>query len=42
MEHFLICGNPFCRFVLDLQELRKPIDRSHLLLRECARFAPNP
>ena len=35
MEHFLICGNPFCRFVLDLQEVRKPLRRSQLLLKEC-------
>jgi len=35
MEHFLICGNPFCRFVLDLQEVRKPLRRAQLLLKEC-------
>jgi hypothetical protein len=33
MEHFLICGNPSCRFVLDLQEVRKPLPG--LLLNEC-------
>jgi hypothetical protein len=35
MEHFLICGNPSCRFVLDLQELRKPLRGSQWLLKEC-------
>jgi hypothetical protein len=35
MEHFLICGNPACRFVLDLQEVRKPLRRSEWLLKEC-------
>jgi len=35
MENFLICGNPSCRFVLDLQELRKPLRPPKSLLNEC-------
>ncbi len=35
MERFLICGNPSCRLVLDLQEVRKPLRRSEWLLNDC-------
>src|SRR5258708_29608503 len=35
MENFLICGNPSCRFVLALQEIRKPLRRSQLFLKDC-------
>jgi len=35
MEHFLICANPSCRFVVDLKQARKPIRRSELSLSEC-------
>ena len=35
MENFLICCNPSCRFVLDLQEVRRPLRRSFPLLNEC-------
>ena len=39
MENFLICGNPSCRFVLDLQEVRKPVTRLGKLLAECPECA---
>jgi hypothetical protein len=35
MENFLICGNPSCRFVLDLQEVRTPLRSLQSLLSEC-------
>ena len=35
MENFLVCGNPSCRFVLDLQGVRKPLRRSQSLFKEC-------
>ena len=35
MPNFLVCGNPACRFVLDLQEAKKPLRHSHPLLNEC-------
>jgi primosomal protein N' len=35
MEHFLICTNASCRFVLDLQQARKPLRRSQPLLNQC-------
>ena len=35
MPNFLVCGNPSCRFVLDFQEVRKPLRPSHPLLKEC-------
>jgi hypothetical protein len=35
MEHFLICANAACRFILDLQQARKPLRRSQMLLNEC-------
>jgi hypothetical protein len=35
MQHFLICANPRCRFVLDLHISGKPLRRSRVLLSEC-------
>ena len=35
MHHFLICGNPRCRFVLDLPGSGKPLRRSRVVLSEC-------
>lgn len=35
MENYLICGNPSCRFVVDMQETRKPLRRSLSFLSEC-------
>jgi hypothetical protein len=35
MEHFLICANPCCRFVLDLQETARPLRRPAAFLNEC-------
>lgn len=35
MEHFLVCGNPSCRFVLDLEEVRNPHRVAESLFREC-------
>jgi transcription elongation factor Elf1 len=35
MEHFLICGSPSCRFVVDVRQARKPLRRSQSLLNEC-------
>jgi transcription elongation factor Elf1 len=35
MEHFLICSNATCRFVVDLQQARKPLRRSGSLLNQC-------
>jgi hypothetical protein len=35
MEHFLVCGNPSCRFVLDLTEVRNPQRVAETLFREC-------
>jgi hypothetical protein len=35
MQHFLICGNPSCRFVLDFPGFRKPLRRSRAVLSEC-------
>jgi hypothetical protein len=35
MDHFLICENPKCRFVLDLHEGRNVVSRSDILLSEC-------
>jgi hypothetical protein len=35
MQHFLICSNPGCRFVLDLQVSGKPLRRSRVPLSAC-------
>ena len=35
MQHFLVCGNASCRFVLDLQQARKPLRRAELLFKQC-------
>ena len=35
MEHFLICSNATCRFIVDLQQARKPLRRSGSLLNQC-------
>ena len=35
MEYFLICSNACCRFLLDLQEVRKPLRRTETFLKEC-------
>jgi hypothetical protein len=35
MDHFLICKNPSCRFVLDLRLNGKLLDSVHLVLKNC-------
>lgn len=35
MEHYLICGNPSCRLVLDLNGSGKSLRRSQIHLNEC-------
>jgi transcription elongation factor Elf1 len=35
MPHFLVCANASCRFVVDLQQARKPLRRSQSLLSKC-------
>jgi len=35
MQNFLICSNPTCRFVLDLQGAGKLFRRSRTVLSEC-------
>lgn len=35
MESFLICTNPKCRYLVDLQESGQPLERSKLILDEC-------
>lgn len=35
MNHYLICKNPSCRFVLDLRVNGKSLDSLHLILKKC-------
>ena len=35
MENYLVCGNPSCRMVLDLQEVRRPQQVAKSLFSEC-------
>lgn len=35
MEHFLICANPSCRFILDRREAKKPLRQARNFLNEC-------
>lgn len=35
MQNFLICGNPSCRFVLDLRGAAKPLRRTRTVLNAC-------
>jgi hypothetical protein len=35
LEHFLICTNPGCRFIVDLREGAKVLERSRMVIDEC-------
>jgi len=35
MDHYLLCKNPSCRFVLDLRVNGKSLDSLHLILEKC-------
>ena len=35
MEHFLICTNPQCRYLVDLREGGQVLERSKLIITEC-------
>lgn len=35
MEHFLICGNPRCRYIINLREGTEVLERSKLVIDEC-------
>jgi ssDNA-binding Zn-finger/Zn-ribbon topoisomerase 1 len=35
LEHFLICTNPACRFIVDLREGAQTLERSKLVINEC-------
>jgi ribosomal protein L37AE/L43A len=35
MEHFLICTNPRCRYIVDLREGAQVLERSNLIIAEC-------
>lgn len=35
MDHYFICSNPKCRFVLDRRIDGKSLDGAHLVLKKC-------
>ncbi len=35
MEHFLVCKNPKCHFVLDRRINGESVDGAHLILKKC-------
>lgn len=35
MEYFLICTNPKCRFIVNLREGARVLERSKILIDEC-------
>ena len=35
MDHFLVCNNPKCHFVLDRRINGRTVDGAHLILKKC-------